>query len=110
MLGEIGGRVAPGRLRLPVVTDLYPELLDSARPEDDAPSCSLAEALEKQELFVNQAVGTLVLNILWRLFRFGKLHYHGGFINLASERTVPLPVDPAVWARMGHIPPTPEAA
>src|SRR5205085_3235435 len=53
VLGQVGGgrdpRDAPPRL--PHVGELYPELLDpAAEADDDGPSCSLAEALERQAL------------------------------------------------------------
>jgi len=38
--------------------------------------------------------------MLARLFRYGRLSYHGGFMNLRTGRTTALPVDPAVWGRM----------
>jgi PRTRC genetic system ThiF family protein len=85
--------------RLPTVLELFPELVKMKR-EDNAPSCSLAEALERQHLFVNQAVVTPALQILWTLFRFGKIDWHGAFVNLRTGRTTPLPVDPQTWARM----------
>ena len=86
--------------RLPLVTELFPALLDKKRAESDAPSCSLAEALGKQDLFVNQTVATLALNLLWRLFRHGRIEHHGYFINLAFGSVVPMPVNPAAWARL----------
>ena len=86
-------------LRLPVVTELYPELLDKTRPESDTPTCSLAEALERQELFVCQSVSTFALQMLWTLFRYGGLDFSAQFINLTSGMVTPLAVDPAVWAR-----------
>ena len=85
--------------RLPTVAELLPEIIRRGR-EDNAPSCSLAEALERQHLFVNQAVVTPALQILWQLFRFGKLTWHGAFVNLTTGHVRPLPVDPVVWARM----------
>lgn len=78
--------------RLPCVTDIFPDLLDESIPEDNAPSCSLAQALQKQDLFINQAVSTFALQLLWRLFREGKIEQHGAFINLESGRVNPLPV------------------
>jgi PRTRC genetic system ThiF family protein len=89
--------------RLPTVAELFPEIVKPGR-EDNTPSCSLAEALEKQHLFVNQAVSTAAMQILWQLFRFGKIDWHGAFVNLKSGRTTPLPVDPATWDRMRGIP------
>lgn len=90
--------------RLPTVLELFPELLDG-RPEDDAPSCSLAQALERQNLFVNQAVATPALELLWQVFRVGRIGWHGAFVNLETGRTTPLPVDPQAWKRFGYEPP-----
>lgn len=90
--------------RLPTVLELFPELVTDAKKfdTDDAPSCSLAQALERQHLYVNQAVVTPALQILWQIFRFGRLTWHGAFVNLATGRTTPLPIDPDLWRRMGH--------
>ncbi len=85
--------------RLPTVAELLPEIIKPGR-EDNTPSCSLAEALEKQHLFVNQAVTTAALQILWQLLRTGAIDWHGAFINVKTGRTTPLPVDPQAWARM----------
>jgi hypothetical protein len=38
--------------------------------------------------------------MLARLFRYGRISYHGGFINLVSGRSSSLPVDPTVWQRI----------
>jgi PRTRC genetic system ThiF family protein len=89
--------------RLPTVTELLPEIIKPGR-EDNTPSCSLAEALEKQHLFVNQAVTTAALQILWQLLRTGQIDWHGAFINLRTGRTAPLAVDPEAWARMRSAP------
>jgi PRTRC genetic system ThiF family protein len=87
--------------RLPTASELFPELVDSKLDrEDKLPSCSAVEALERQEPFVNQTLAYQAMAMLARLFRYGKLSYHGGFVNLRNGRTVALPVDPAVWSRM----------
>ncbi len=90
--------------RLPTVLELFPELRTNAKKldADDTPSCSLAEALERQHLFVNQAVVTPALQLLWQIFRAGRISWHGAFVNLATGRTTPLPIDPDAWARFGH--------
>ena len=88
------------RQRLPLVTELFPQLLDKRKKEADTPSCSLAEALGKQDLFINQGVSTFALNLLWRLFRTGSIDHHGYWINLDQGRVVPMPIDPAAWARL----------
>lgn len=81
-----------GHVALPNPYDVLPELVDVTVPEDDAPSCGLAEALERQELFINQAVVTPALEILWEFFRYGKLTWHGAFINLRAGSMRPYPV------------------
>ena len=83
--------------------DLLPEIVDeSQEADDDTPSCSLADALDKQSLFVNRGVSLYALNLLWELFRYGQIAYHGVFVNLKNARTTPLPVDPSAWARFGY--------
>ncbi|RDU99179.1 PRTRC system ThiF family protein [Trinickia dinghuensis] len=76
------------RLRWPY--EVLPELIDTTRPEDDTPSCGLAEALERQELFINQAIVTPALGILWEFFRHGRLTWHGAFVNLKTGHVRPL--------------------
>jgi hypothetical protein len=49
---------------------------------------------------VNQTLAYQALAMLARLFRYGRLSYHGGFVNLRTGRTTPLPVSPEVWKRM----------
>ena len=88
----------PGHVRLPSPYKVLPELVDVTVPEDDTPSCGLAEALERQELFVNQAVVTPALNILWDFFRRGELTWHGAFVNLRTGTMRPLQVPAPVMA------------
>jgi len=89
--------------RLPLITELYPHLLDKTRVEANTPSCSLAESLGRQDLFINQGVATFALNLLWRLFREGTIDHHGAYINMAQARVVPMPIDPAQWKRLTKI-------
>ena len=91
--------------RLPHIGDLYPDAIDESKEtDDDTPSCSLAEALEKQSLFMNKAIATHGINLLAKLFTKGQITTHGLFLNLETERTTPLPIDPETWARMGFKP------
>ena len=76
--------------RLPTIAELYPEILAARRKEDDQPSCSAAEALTRQEPFINQNLGYQSLAILTQLLRRGSLAYHGGFCNLSTGQLVPL--------------------
>ncbi|CAJ0717670.1 PRTRC system ThiF family protein [Ralstonia mannitolilytica] len=81
-----------GSTPLPYPYALLPELIDTAAPEDDTPSCGLAEALARQELFVNQSVVTPALAILWEFFRHGRLTWHGAFVNLKTGSMRPIAV------------------
>lgn len=80
-------------LRLPTVAELYPEIVNpKLDKQDKLPACSAAEALDRQEPFVNQAVAYQALAMLARLFRYGRLAYHGSFINLSTGRTAAIPI------------------
>ncbi len=105
VLGEPGGGSAlePGAkgLRLPCVTELFPELLDDTAPEDNRPSCSVRVSLASQGLFVNDVVVRFAAQLLYELFSKGRLSAHGVVINLDSKRSGPIEVDPRTWARFG---------
>lgn len=103
VLGEIFGR-GQRSPRLPHVADLFPEMVDVALDaKDDRPSCSVAEALQKQSLVINNAMSQEIFNLLWMLFRHGKLDYTGRFINLKTGVSNPIRVDTEVWKRMGYV-------
>lgn len=106
VLGEVPSRKreTDNKMRLPHIGELYPQLIDPAAEDpDQGPSCSLAEALDKQSLFINSAVSDFAMNILWNLFTQGHIDTHGAFINLQRMMVTPLRVDPAVWERFGVV-------
>jgi len=74
--------------------------VDASLDDDGLPSCSAAEAIEKQSPFVNQVLAQHGLALLARLFRYGNISYHGGFVNLRDGYGGRLPVDPDVWRRI----------
>lgn len=92
-------------LRLPVVTEFYPDILDNTLDEkaekESGPSCSLAEAVQKQALFTNQLCATQALTLLSNLFYLGELRHSAVFFNAMTGASSPLPIDPAAWARFG---------
>ncbi|MFH7001596.1 MULTISPECIES: PRTRC system ThiF family protein [Flavobacterium] len=77
---------------LPFVTEEFGELLNQSEQQDDAPSCSLAEALEKQDLFINSALAQMGCSLLWNLFREGMTANRGFFLNLKDFRSQPIAV------------------
>ena len=77
---------------LPFITDEFGELLKQSEEQDDTPSCSLAEALEKQDLFINSSLVQMGCSLLWGLFRNGMTEYRGFFHNLKEFNTHPIKV------------------
>ena len=71
--------------RLPTIAEMYPEIVSTKGKEDDQPSCSAAEALTRQEPFVNQNLAYQALAMLTQLLRHGSLSYQGGFCNLVKR-------------------------
>jgi PRTRC genetic system ThiF family protein len=95
--------VQKGDTRLANVANLFPEIIDpNLDAKDKLPSCSALQALENQSPFVNQALANLSLAMLAQLFRYGRLRYHGGFVNLTTGRMTPLLVDPTAWKRLSE--------
>lgn len=77
---------------LPSVTEEFGDLLKLSEQSDDTPSCSLADALEKQDLFINSTLAQMGCSLLWNLFRNGLTDTRGFFLNLKDFRTQPLKV------------------
>jgi SAM-dependent methyltransferase len=108
-LGNSGGQMVLGQPwnwrnrrsaeRLRTAAELFPELVDPSL-EDDGPSCSALEALDRQEPFVNSTLANLALVLLARLFRYGAIQEHGAFLNVAVQRVQPLNVDSNCWRRL----------
>ncbi len=85
--------IGDGSKELPYPYQRLPELIDPKVDVTNRPSCSLAEALDHQDLFVNQWVATAILQLFWQLFRKGGLDIAGYFINLESGRMNPIRID-----------------
>ncbi len=102
VLGEpLNRRNRRHRLRLRTVAELFPEVIQPDPDGDGLPSCSAAEALDRQAPFVNPTLANHALALLARLFRYGAVSYHGAFLNLSSIGGVQaLRVDPKCWRRL----------
>ncbi|WP_339679848.1 PRTRC system ThiF family protein [Cyclobacterium marinum] len=98
MLSTIGAIKQPNSEKyetvasLPFVTEEFGELLKQSEQNDNTPSCSLAEALEHQDLFINSSLTQMGCSLLWNLFRRGMTEYKGFFHNLKDFRTHPIKV------------------
>lgn len=96
VLGHLGNASKHTALHLPNVCDLYPEL--ATLDDTDRPSCSAAEALHHQDLFVNALLAEAGVSLLWKLLRHGQTDSHGVLIDVREPSVEPLWIDPAAWA------------
>lgn len=62
------------------------------KEKESGPSCSLAEALEKQDLFINSALAHIGCDLLWKMFKEGKTLYRGVYVNLDTLKMTAIPV------------------
>lgn len=74
---------------LPTVVEKFPQL-KKIKEENQGPSCSLAEALQKQDLFINSTLAQFGCNLLWKLIREGVIKYHGCYVNLETLSVNPI--------------------
>ncbi|HEY4288231.1 MAG TPA: PRTRC system ThiF family protein [Puia sp.] len=79
------------RATLPNVVKFFPRLR-KIKEEQQGPSCSLAEAIRKQDLFINSALAQFGATLLWKLFREGMIRHHGFYLNLDTLQTNPIPI------------------
>jgi PRTRC genetic system ThiF family protein len=75
---------------LPVVTEVFN--LTKSADKGSGPSCSMAEALSKQDLFVNSVLVQTAASLLWSLLTDLAIDTRGFFVNLDTYRTTPVPV------------------
>ena len=99
VLGETHARSR--KLRLPVVTELFPEILDASLPEDDSPSCSTEEAITKQGLFVNETVVAHAAGLLWSGLYHGVITHPIVYVDTKYHSTLGVGIDPGFYKRHG---------
>ncbi|MCT1526054.1 PRTRC system ThiF family protein [Sphingobacterium lactis] len=78
---------------LPLITDEYGILLRESEMKSTTPSCSLAEALEQQDLFINTNIANIGASLIWKMFRKGMIKNRGFFINLEDFRMQPIKIN-----------------
>lgn len=78
---------------LPPVTEQYAQLLqEAATTETDTPSCSAAQALNSQDLFINGTLAVAGMRLLYDMLRQARTSYRGVFVNLHNLTTVGIPL------------------
>lgn len=71
-----------------VITELFD--LSQVNEADSGPSCSLAEALSKQDLFINSTLSQLGCALLWQLTINGMIDCQGCYLNLQTMNVNPI--------------------
>lgn len=74
----VGSRV----MEWPNVIDAYGAMLP--KKDDDGPSCSLAMALNRQDLFINAQSALVAAKWLWECLTNKEMDWRGAFINLST--------------------------
>jgi len=72
------------RAKLPTAMEMMPEAIARIDDEDDTPSCSLAEAIDKQDMFINSTIADVGCHLLWNLLKDGFVTYNAVFVNLLT--------------------------
>ena len=80
------GQVCLASRDLPTPIELWGEFSEEMQTE----TCSTEDSLEKQDLFINQTIATIGLNLMWNLFRRTKVEYHAVFLNLEKNTMKPM--------------------
>lgn len=104
IVGQHGG-IVNSNYRLPLASELYPELFQGE--DDNEPSCSARESLARQGLATNPMCAAWIMTWLSEAFRHGYAEWSGLFFNLSNGRTSSIPIDPEVWDSIRPIPTTP---
>lgn len=69
--------------KLPTFCDEYPHAIENI----NEPSCSMAESLAHQDLFINKLIATYGTHIFWDLINNFRINYRGLYINLKDMKT-----------------------
>lgn len=84
-----GKRGCVGRLKM--ITEMFD--LTKVIEKKSGPSCSLAEALRKQDLFINSTLANIGMALLWKIFTKGVLDMQGAYLNLETMKVNPIKIE-----------------
>lgn len=87
----IGCNTKKKKHRLPMPWEVCPALV-SEEPEDNTPSCSLAEALNSQDLMVNRFAAMIALELVWQLLKYNTLKSRGAFFDCRNIKVMPVAI------------------
>lgn len=90
ILGTVGNIKQPrGKNRINNLPDFFVEY-KNVKENNNQPSCSVAEALFKQDLFINKILADNAAHMLWSLLRDFRINYRGMYVNLETIHTQPI--------------------
>lgn len=101
IVGQGGKDIWHASERLPLVTELFPEIASGA--EDDQPSCSALQSILRQGVLTNAMAATWGLAWIDAALRHGRVDWCGVFFSLTLGRVTAIPADPAQWAAIGYV-------
>ncbi|MHB8742793.1 MAG: PRTRC system ThiF family protein [Sulfuricaulis sp.] len=101
VLGHLGKPANAPPIMLPNIWNLYPELETMRAADAEEASCSVEQSIRRQQWPVNRLTAIMGLNLLWNMFRDGKLENHGCRIDTRMLTVQPMAIDPAAWAFYG---------
>ena len=93
VMGTVGTIEQPKSKKFETVSKLKNIFENNWGAKFDAPnepSCSLAEAISRQDLMINTIVANYAIQLLWQMFRENVIFFQGYFINLNNGTTNPL--------------------
>lgn len=76
---------------LPTIFQQFPEML-TMKDEDQGPSCSIAQALGRQDLFINSTLAQIGCGLLWKLLAESRITTRGAFLNLETMNVKPIKI------------------
>jgi PRTRC genetic system ThiF family protein len=74
--------------KLPCITERFD--LSRINENTSGPSCSLAEAILQQDLFINSTLANIGSKLMWKLFREGMTNHAGAFLNMDTLKMNPI--------------------
>lgn len=83
--------------KLPLLTERFN--LKKVKETDSGPSCSHADALKEQNLFINSTLAQLGCDMIWEMLTEGMIGYGGFYLNLKTKCTSPMPLEKNISKR-----------
>lgn len=91
VLGTVQSIPQPGNKKqsLKTIVQHFPGI-KKIKEEEQGPSCSIAEALERQDLFINSTLAQFGCDLIWKLIRHGYIEQRGCYVNLQTLTVNPI--------------------